>query len=297
MAPGLVEPALGLDAIGVGEHPYTIQIAVEVLGELRWWLGQFAAEAELLDGPRTAVGTDDRQHQRVPVEPWSAIAWSAANRDSANGAMRSGVLARCDQLRHLLAACRDPLESPGSPAGGDDESVDSREPHDRREVGGDVATPGPLPEDLEVADEREQERHLQRAGLQELERRLARVARLAFELVADQHLPARCLRHVAEQVRRRHDRAEPLCVAVGDERLQRMGTDRQPQAGVSGDGRHVTANGAHDHARGDVAARSFHANDSLAIAQQPGYRRALQHVHAALHRALRIRPHDTVVAS
>ena len=73
VTPGLVKPSLDLHSIGVGEHPHSIKVALELLGESRRRLGQFATEPELLDGPRAAVGADDRQHQRVPVEPWSAI--------------------------------------------------------------------------------------------------------------------------------------------------------------------------------------------------------------------------------
>jgi hypothetical protein len=36
-------------------------------------LRKLTAEAKLFDWSRTAVGADDGQHQRVPVEPWSAI--------------------------------------------------------------------------------------------------------------------------------------------------------------------------------------------------------------------------------
>ncbi len=69
----LVEPPLDLHSIGVGEHPHPIEVAVELLGESGRWVGQFAAESKLFDGSRSAIGADDRQHQRVPVEPWSAI--------------------------------------------------------------------------------------------------------------------------------------------------------------------------------------------------------------------------------
>ena len=69
MATRLVEPPLDLHAIGVGEHPCPIQVAAEIVGEVSRWFGEFAAEAELLDRPRAAVRTRDRQHQRVPVEP------------------------------------------------------------------------------------------------------------------------------------------------------------------------------------------------------------------------------------
>ena len=73
MATGLVEPALGLHTVSVGEHPHPIKVTVEVVGQPIWWLGELSSEAELLDGAWAAVGADDGQHQRVPVEPWSAI--------------------------------------------------------------------------------------------------------------------------------------------------------------------------------------------------------------------------------
>ena len=69
MAPGFMEPALGLHAVRVREHPHPIEVAFEVVDEIGRWLGQLAAESELFDGPGTAVRTDDGQHQRVPVEP------------------------------------------------------------------------------------------------------------------------------------------------------------------------------------------------------------------------------------
>jgi len=48
--------------------------ALELAGDVRRRLWQLATEAELFDRSRAAVGAGDRQHQRVPVEPWSAIA-------------------------------------------------------------------------------------------------------------------------------------------------------------------------------------------------------------------------------
>ena len=113
------------------------------------------------------------------------------------------------------------------------QAVDAGEAHDRREVGGDVAAPGPLPQDLQVAEERQQVAHLRRAGLQELERRLQRVARSRSYSWPISICPRARLRDVGtgDSVDDTIG-SERLCVPVGDERLQRMRAHRQPQPGV-----------------------------------------------------------------
>ena len=73
VATGFVEPTLGLNTIGVREHPDAIEVAIALVGEPRRWVGDLAAEAELLDCTRAAMRADDGEHQRVPVDPWSAI--------------------------------------------------------------------------------------------------------------------------------------------------------------------------------------------------------------------------------
>ena len=100
-----------------------------------------------------------------------------------------------------------------------------------RVVGRDVADAGPRPQDAQVAQERQQPGDLVRVAAQRGERRLARVRRLRVELGADEHLAALGLRDVAGELGAGEDGPEALRVVVGDEGVERVGADRQPDAG------------------------------------------------------------------
>ena len=52
-----------------------------------------------------------------------------------------------DELGHRLTTGGNRLEAPRSPTGRDEEAVDAGLAHDRREVGRDVADPGPAAQD------------------------------------------------------------------------------------------------------------------------------------------------------
>ena len=176
------------------------------------------------------------------------------------------------------------------------EAVDAGGAHDRRVVGRDVADPGPRPQDAQVAQERQQPGDLVRVAAQRGERRLARVRRLRVELGADEHLAALGLRHVAGELRAGDDRPEALRIVVGDERVERVGPDRQPDPGLGGHARDPAADRGQDDAGRDRAAGGLDADDALAVADEPGHRRVLEDVDAALRRAGRVGPRDPVVA-
>ncbi len=133
------------------------------------------------------------------------------------------------------------------------------------------------------------------ARADEVVARAVRVARLAVDLGADQHLAARRLRQVEEQIGRGDDGLEAALVVVGDEGLQRVRADRQPET------RHRRQRGdvaAHrrDHAPGgDPARRRLDADHLSAVERQTGHRRALVDVDAAAHGALGVGPHHPVV--
>src|SRR6185312_7624280 len=90
-AAGRMEPALGRDPVRVLEHPHLVEVARVVAFDPVGRRAPLATIGELLDGPPSAMGAPEPEHQRVPVEPWSARTWSRANRSRANGAMSDGV--------------------------------------------------------------------------------------------------------------------------------------------------------------------------------------------------------------
>ncbi len=183
------------------------------------------------------------------------------------------------------------------PAGRDEEAVDGRRTHDRRVVDRDVADAGPRPEDAQVAQERQHQRHLPGVAAQRIERRLARIRRLGVELGPDEHLATFRLRRVAHELRGRDDRPEALGVVVGDERVQRVRPDRQTQPDLASQSRHPPAGRREDHPRRDAAGRGLHADHAtvIAIGRQGRHGQALEQVHAALRGATRVRPRHAVV--
>ena len=190
-----------------------------------------AAERELVERPATAARAVERVHQRVPADAWSARTWSRRNRSRPNGAIRSGVRPGRDPLGERLAAGRDRLEAPRPPAGRDQEAVDAGVAHDRAPVGRDVAQAGPRPEDPHRAEERQEHRDLVGVAPERVERREPRERRLAVELGADQHLAALGLADVAGELGRGDDLGEALLEVVRDEGVERVGPDRQADAG------------------------------------------------------------------
>src|SRR5690349_5140781 len=71
-----MEPALGRHADRVFEHPHLVEVALVGVGDRVGHLADFATERELLEWTAPTPGTVEPQHQRVPADPWSAIAWS-----------------------------------------------------------------------------------------------------------------------------------------------------------------------------------------------------------------------------
>ena len=296
-AAGGVEPALGRHAVRVLEDPDLVEVAlVRVRDPVRDG-PSLAAEDELVERTAAAARAVERVHQRVPAEPWSARTWSRRKRSSANGAISSGG---------RPVAISSAIPSP--PAGialkpHVPQPVVTRKPstrgraHDRAVVDGDVAQPGPRPQDPHVTQERQQQRDLVGVAAQGIEGRLARVRRLRVELGADEHLAALGLRHVAHELRAGHDRSEALRVVVRDERVERMGPDRQPDAGHAPRAavtRPPTADRTTPAAIGPAG--GLDADDALAVDAGARHRRVLEDVDAALRRAGRVRPGHPIVA-
>src|SRR4029079_12787432 len=86
-----VEPALGRRADRVLEHPDLIEVTGLPIGDGGACIPPLATDREPLERPAPAAWAVQPQHQRVPAEPWSAIAWSRSNRSSEKAWIRSGV--------------------------------------------------------------------------------------------------------------------------------------------------------------------------------------------------------------
>ena len=84
---------------------------------------------------------------------------------------------------------------------------------------------------------------------------------------------------------------------VGDERLQRVGADRQPHAGPVGDGGDVAADGGDHRAGTDVALRGLHAGDAVAVLSSPVTGVCWKTCTPGAQRTLRVRPHHAIVTS
>src|SRR5262249_34129848 len=84
--------------------------------------------------------------------------------------------------------------------------------------------------------------------------------------------------------------------ALGNERLQHMAFDRQPEARHGGEPRAVAGNDDADLPGADDAAGGFHADRATVLHHDPGYFAILHDVDAAVGRRARIAPDHRVVA-
>src|SRR6476469_9187492 len=198
--------------------------------------------------------------------------------------------AGADQVGDRAADDRRGLEPVGAPAGVDDEAVDLGQPHDRRVVGRDVAQPGPLAQDLGVAEHRQQLDHVHRQILDEPERRGRRVAGVRLDLGSHHELAAVGLADVDVQGAGHDDLVQQRLHRLGDAGLQDVGGQRQRHA------HHVAGQGAppgdarDDRAAGDRAAVGLDAGDPAVLDVDPCHLGVLVDLDAELVGLLAVAP-------
>ena len=132
--------------------------------------------------------------------------------------------------------------------------------------------------------------------LEERERARALVRRVRLDLGADQELAAIRLRDVHVQLRGDDDDVEERLHGLGDERLEDVRRDREPQADEPADERRPAGGRAHDLTALDPSARRLDRGDPVAVALEAGDLGVLVDLDAAPVGRAREPPDDGVVA-
>ncbi len=240
----VVGPRRVVDGVGVGRGDDPGLSAVAELGLVAW------------PAPRAR----DEQHQwAATAAPCSSISAPVVNRSSPNGRLSSCgsswaiVWARTSPDTGV--ALNPPVPQPQlrySPPTG--ESAD-----DRRGIGRHVDDPGPRPQQVRAREDREQLDQRGQLALDDVERAALAVAVPGVDAGADHQLALVRLADVdVDRVGHDHGRLDRL-EQLGDERLERMALERQPDAGHPGQDRGVAGRHDRDAAGGDRPARGLHA--------------------------------------
>src|SRR6266576_1465956 len=132
--------------------------------------------------------------------------------------------------------------------------------------------------------------------LEEGERARALVRRVRLDLGADQELAAIRLRDVDVHLRRDDDDVEERLHRFGDERLEDVRRDRQPDLGEIADEGRPAGRRAHHRVAGDVAAVRAHPGDAYVSTLDSGHLGVRVDLDAAAVGAAREAPDDRVVA-
>src|SRR5207253_10935345 len=98
----------------------------------------------------------------------------------------------------------------------------------------------------------------------------------------------------AGELGRGDDLVEALLEVVRDERMERMGPDRQPDAGHRGDLGRPARRGGQDDPGPDRPGGRLDADDALAVTEEPGHRAVLDDMDAASRGAGGIGPRGPV---
>src|SRR3954447_1359796 len=207
-----------------------------------------------------------------------------------------GRLARADQVGDGEPDDRRGLEPVRAPSGVDDESLHLGESHDRRVVGGDVAVAGPLPQDLGVAEHRQQLDHVHRQILDEPEGARVGVARVGLDLGTHHELAAVGLADVDVQRAGHDDLVQQRLHRLGHARLQDVRGQRQRHADQVADQR-APAGDAGDHGvAADGAAVGLDPRDLAVLDVDAGDVGVLVDLDAHLVGFLAVAPDHRVVA-
>src|SRR5699024_3149650 len=177
---------------------------------------------------------------------------------------------------------RGALEPAGAPTAVDVEAIDLGLRHDRRGVEGDVDIAAPGAQHMRAGEDREQ---FDRGGqllLDDVEAASLAEAVVGVDTGAQDEFALVRLRDVdVDVVGHDHGRADGF-EELGDQRLQRVGLDRQTDAGHLGQPRGVAGPGQGDCLGGDRSAVRLHADDLVADAFDAGDLAVLDDVDAHL---------------
>src|SRR6202050_5120971 len=135
------------------------------------------------------------------------------------------------QMREQRAAGRNRLEAAGAPAAIQEDPRRRSRSDDRRRIRNDIDDPAPLPHQLQLAEGGE---HVEQAGNDDLlHRRGAALAvgRNAVEAAAEHELALVRLAGVDAGSEMKKNDVEARLDRLADHRLQRIGMNRQPDAG------------------------------------------------------------------
>ena len=173
------------------------------------------------------------------------------------------------------------LEAAGAPAAVDVEAPDRRLRDDRAGVGTDVDGPGPVAQHPEAAEDRKQ---LHRRGELMLDDRQAaarRVAEIGVDPGADHQLALVRLADVDVDLVRHHHAVDHRLDRLGDQGLQRVALDRQPEPGHRREDAGVGGDDDTHLRRADGAPRGFHPGDPVCVPEDRGDLAVLDDVDAA----------------